>query len=111
MAGSQKIVGKVHKHVFVHLELSEVQILLERNQIWSAEVEKYLNRVIQSYENYARTYEPKQVRKVSLNSLCRSFNELVCIDQFHFVNLRMCPVMCSSTQYSTRSIVLDTGMK
>ena len=107
----KKIVDKVHKHVCGHAKLSGIQILLERNQIWSAEVEKYLNRVIQSCENCARTHEPKQSRKLSLSSLNRSFNELVCTDHFHLGNLRMCHILCASTRYSAGSIVPDTEME
>ena len=87
-----------------------MKILLERNDLWNPEVAKYLSRTVDSCEKCARTYEPKQARKVSLSSLNRSFNDLVCIDHFHLGGLRICHIMCASTRYSVGSVVPDTGM-
>ena len=72
-----KIVDKVHKRVCGHASLSDMKILLERNDLWTPEVAKCLNSLIDSCEKCARTCEPKQVRKVSLSSYNRSFNDLV----------------------------------
>ena len=85
--------------------------MLERNDLWSTEVEKYLHRVDDSCESCSRTYEPKKARKASLSSLNRSFNELVCIDHFHLGNLRLCHIMCGSTRYPTASVVPNTGVE
>ena len=52
----KKIIGKVHKHVCGHASLSDMKTLLERNGLWSSEVEKYLCRVAESCEKCARTY-------------------------------------------------------
>ena len=43
-----KIVDKVHKHVCGHARLNDIKILLKRNSMWAGEVERYLNRVIDS---------------------------------------------------------------
>ena len=56
-------------------------------------------------------YEPKQARKVSPSSLCRSFYGLVCIDHFHLSSLRICYIMCASTCYSVGAVVPNTGME
>ena len=37
-----KIIDKVHKHVCGHANLSDIQTLLQRNNMWSLKVEKYL---------------------------------------------------------------------
>ena len=107
----KKIVDKVYKHACGHLSLSDMKILLERNDLRTFEVAKYLNRVVDSCENCARTYEPKQARKVSLSSLNRSFNDLVCIDHFHLGNFRICRIMCASTRCAVGAVVPYTGME
>ena len=38
----EKIIDKVHKHVRGHVSLSDIQILLQRNNLWSTKIEKYL---------------------------------------------------------------------
>ena len=86
-------------------------MLIERKDLWIPEVAKYLNRMIDSSEKCSRTYEPKQARKVSLSSLSRSFNDLVCINQSHLGSLRNFYMMCDSTRYSVRAIVPETGME
>ena len=84
----KNIVDKVHKHVCGHASLSDIQILLERNNMWNSEVRKYLSR--------SKTYEPKQTRKVSVSSLNRYFNDLVCIDHFHLGDQRICHIISAS---------------
>ena len=79
--------------------------------MWTAEVEKYLHRIISSCSDCAKTCEPKQVRKVSISSINRSFNDIVCIDHFHLGNLRMCHIVDASTRYSAGIVVPDTGMQ
>ena len=88
-----KIIGKVRKHVCGHVRLSGIPILLQRNKMWSAEVEKYLNFVVCSCTDCAKTHEPKQACNVSFSSINRSFNKVVCIDHFHPGKLRICHVM------------------
>ena len=79
--------------------------------MWNPEVRKYLSRVVESCIHCAKTYEPKQTRKVSLSSLNRSFNDLVCIDHFHLGDQRICHIMCASTRYSVGTVVPDVGME
>ena len=50
----KKIIEKEQKDVCVHASLSDIQILLQRNNIWSAEVEKSLTRVVSSCTDCAK---------------------------------------------------------
>ena len=85
--------------------------MLERNNLWNIEVEKYLSRVFSSCSDCAKTYELKHARKVPLRSLNRSFNGLVCIDHFHLDNLHICHVKDAYTLFSVGAVVPDTGME
>ena len=42
----KSIVDKIHKHVCGHASLSDIQVLLQLNNMWTTEIEKYLNRVV-----------------------------------------------------------------
>ena len=107
----KKIIEKVHKHARGHANLSDIQTLLQRKNMWSLEVEKYLNRIISSCTDCAETYGPKKARKVSMSSVNRSFNKVVCIDHFHLGHLRICHIMDATTRYSAGAVLNDTGME
>ena len=93
----KKIMDKVHKHSCGHASLRITQILLQSNNMWPSEVEKYLNQVVSSRTDYAKTHDPKQARKVSLSSINRSFNKVVCTDHLHLGNLRIFHIMDATT--------------
>lgn len=101
---------KVYKHLFGHTSLSDIQILLKCNKMWTADVEKYLNRVVSSSSDCSETYEPKKARKFSLSSIYRLLNELTCGGHFHPENLRICHIMDANTRYSSGALVSDTGI-
>ena len=107
----KKIIGKVHKHVCGHATLSDVEVLLKRNNLWNDEIQIYSTRTPSSCIDCAKTYMPKQGRKVSLSSLNRSFNKLVCLDHFHLGDLRFCHIMDAITGYSVGAVVPDTSIK
>ena len=94
----KEIIDKVHKHLWGHASLSGTQILLQRNNLWSTEIEKYLNRVVTSCTDCAKTHELKQAREVSFSWVNRSFNKIIHMDHFHFGNLRICHVMDATTR-------------
>ena len=77
----------------------------------TAEAMKYLHRVENSCSDCAKTYEPKKARKVSISSINRSLNDVLCIDQFHLTYLSICHIMDATTRYSARIFVPDTGMQ
>ena len=107
----KKTIDKFHKHVCGHASLNDIKILLQRNSMWTDEVEKYLNRVINSCSDCAKTYKVMKARKVSLNSVNRLFNETICIDHCHLGNIRMFHIIDASGRYSTETAVPDTGME
>ena len=101
----------MHNHVCGHASLSDILILQQRNIIWCAEVEKYLNRVVSSSTDCAKTHYLKQLRKVSLRYINRSFNKVVCMNHFHIDNLPICHLMVAVTRYSAGDVVKYTGME
>jgi len=107
---TKKIVDKVHTHVCGHSNFSDIKILLERNSIWDESVEKYLVQIMESCISCRTTALPKPSRKVSLSSMSRQFNDVVCVDHFFLDNLCIFHAMDAITRYSAGSCVPDTSM-
>ena len=107
----KKIIDKVHTHVCGHASFSDMKVLLQRNGLWSDEVFRYLAHRVDTCSNCLHTAEPKIPRKVSLSSMSRSFNDVICIDHLHLGNSRVCHVMDATTRYSVGSVVPDVSME
>ena len=106
----QTVVDKVHKHVCGHSNFSDLKFLLQRNSLRNDEISKYLSRVLERCGACATTSEPKQERKVTISSMSRSFNVVVCIDHLHLDGIRVFHMMDSATRYSTGAVVQSTAM-
>lgn len=104
------VIDKVHSHVCGHASFSDMKVLLQRNGLWSDEAMKYLARVIETCAGCSHTSDPQNARKVSIRSLNRSFNQVVCIDHLHLSDMRVCHVMDATTRYSVGSVVPDVGI-
>jgi len=110
-ASIKKIVDKVHKHICGHSNYTDIKLLLERNSLWSSDAEKYLVGILNECSACDTTAMPKPARKVSLSSMSRSFNDVVCIDHLFLDEYKVFHAMCSSTRYSVGSHVPDTNME
>ena len=94
------IFDKVHKHVCGHASLRDMQILLERNDLWSNEVKAYLHQTVEVCHQCKMTDEPKAMRKVSLRDISTSFNDRVCLDHVFLDNYVVLHFMNSCTHFS-----------
>jgi len=104
------IVDKVHRHVCGHSNYSDIKVLLERNGIWDDAVMKYLSQILEKCESCSTTALPKKSPKVSLSSMTRGFNEVVCVDHMYLEDHCVFHMMDSVTRYSSGSVVESTGM-
>ena len=107
----EKIIDKAHKRVCGLAKLSDMDVLLKRNNQWNYEIQNYLTHTLSSIVECAKTYMTKQARKISLNSLNRSFNELVCIDHFNLGDIGLCHIMDATTRYSVGADVPHNSMQ
>ena len=96
----KRIVHRVHKHTCGHASYSDVRILLQRNNLWSQEVEHYLGDTMQKCIHCNKSASPTPARKVSLSSLTKSFNDLIFIDYFYLDDIRLFHVMDMATRFS-----------
>jgi len=106
----KSIVDKVHKHVCGHSNYSDMRILLERNNLWNKEVEKYLPLVLERCSNCHTTALPKNSRKVSLSSMSREFNNVVSVDHMFLGENCVFHIMDTKSRYSVGAIVESTTM-
>lgn len=107
----RKIVDKIHKHVCGHSNFGDMKTLLQRNNLWDHDTEKYLISQVDSCYMCRKAAEPKQARKVSLSSMSRNFNEVVCIDHFFLDKFKVFHIMDSQTRYSVGAVVPDEKME
>lgn len=107
----KNIVDKVHKHVCGHSTYSDIKILLERNELWNAHVDKYLQRTLEECTACRTTARPKTDWKVSLSPMSRSFNEVVCVDHMFLDQHCVMHIMDTASRYSVGAVVQDTSMR
>jgi len=107
----KKIVDKVHKHVCGHSNYTDIKLLLDRNDLWNSDVQKYLENILETCSECHATALPAQSRKVSLSSMSRKFNDVVCVDHLFLDEFKVFHAMCAATRYSTGAVVQDTSME
>eukprot|EP00173_Palmaria_palmata_P004214 Plantae.Rhodophyta-Palmaria_palmata.ctg5272.p1 GENE.Plantae.Rhodophyta-Palmaria_palmata.ctg5272~~Plantae.Rhodophyta-Palmaria_palmata.ctg5272.p1 ORF type:complete len:291 (-),score=14.17 Plantae.Rhodophyta-Palmaria_palmata.ctg5272:290-1162(-) len=105
-----KIVEKNYSYVCGYSSLNDVKILLQRNQIWSSEIEKYLLQTIDSCVACHSVQPPKPMRKVSIKGVNRSFNDSAQVDHFFLDQKAILHVMETSCRYSTGKPVPSTSV-
>eukprot|EP00178_Gracilaria_changii_P016470 TRINITY_DN4728_c0_g1_i1.p1 TRINITY_DN4728_c0_g1~~TRINITY_DN4728_c0_g1_i1.p1 ORF type:complete len:805 (-),score=91.02 TRINITY_DN4728_c0_g1_i1:529-2943(-) len=104
------IVDKVHKHVCGHATYTDIKTLLQRNQLWDDTIEKYLSRTLEECTSCTTTARPQPPRKVSISSMSRAFNEVVCVDHMFLDEVCVFHVMDAASRYSAGLIVPNTSM-
>ena len=107
----KKIVDTVHRHVCGHASFSDIKTLLDRNGIWNADTEKYLSHKIETCHSCRHTSNPTRARKVSISTMCRQFNQLVCIDHLFLDDVCVFHAMDSASRYSVGCVVPNTSME
>lgn len=108
---AKRVIDRVHRHVCGHSTFSDMKLLLQRNDLWSEAIEKYLLKTIETCTNCKATSDPKPARKVSLSTLNRSFNDKICIDHMFLGDNAVIHIMGSTVRYSVGMIVPDTSMQ
>ena len=104
------IIDRVHKHVCGHSCYSDMKTLLQRNDIWDESIQKYLQQTLERCPACKKTSEAQPERKVSLGTISRSFNEVLCVDHLFLNNICVFHAMDTATRYSVGCAVPNTGM-
>ena len=104
------IIDIVHRHVCGHSSYNDIKTLLDRNGIWNEDTKRYLAQTIETCKSCKHTSEPTGMRKVSLSSMSREFNDLVCVDHLFIDRACIFHAMDSASRYSVGTLVPDTSM-
>lgn len=104
------IVDRIHCHICGHARYSDIRTLLQRNNLWSQDVETYLISVISKFRACRATSPPHQTRKISLSSLSRQFNETVCIEHMYPGSQRITHLMDARTRLSAGMIAYSASL-
>ena len=107
----KKIIEKVHKHICGHANLTDIRLLLQRNDIWNDHIEDYVHRLIEGCHKCQSTAPPQPPRKVSISSLSKGLNNLVCVDHFFLNGITIFHAMDTVTRFSAAQVVSSTSLE
>ena len=110
-ADIKKIIDKVHRHVCGHATYNDIKLLLDRNKIWTDDCAKYLSHIMEQCVNCKVVQLPSGSRKVSLRSMSRSFNDVLCVDHLFIEQHDIIHFMDAQTRYSSGLLVPTTNMR
>lgn len=100
----KNVVDKVHKHVFGH-ENTDLKLLLKRKNLCNYSVAKYVGDPISGCTAFWSTAPAQPNRKVSIFSLSKQLNDIVCVDHFYLDSVRLMNCMYLATRYSSVFLV------
>lgn len=106
----KNLLDKVQKHVCGHANLTDIQLLLKRNNLWNSAIDKYISKTVSECTSFRSTTPRVPNRKVSISSLSKGCNDLVCIDHLLLGENKLVHCMDSVSRYSTSSIVDSTNI-
>ena len=89
---------------------SDMRTLLMRNGLWTNQVQHYLVHVVSSCTSCKASATPPPNRQVSLASLNRQLNEVVCVDHFHLDDVTLFHCMDTATRFSAAYVVDSTAL-
>lgn len=104
------ISDRVHKHIYGYSALSDMKILLERNQTLSNMANSFIDSVVLRCETCRGTARLRQARKVSLASRHRQFNKVVCVGHYYLDEVCLFYVMDTHTTHSATHICHTTSL-
>lgn len=107
----RRIVDKVHKHVCVHSTYSDMRTLLQRNKLWNDQAQNYLSQIVSECPDCKASSTPPPNRRVSLASLNREFNDVLCLDHMFLDKTTVLHMMDVSTRFSVGTVVDSTSME
>lgn len=107
----KRIVGTVCKHVCGHATFTDYKLLLQRNRVCNDFVASYLTKFVNACTAYHSTWVPQPSRKVSISSLSKKPNEVLCTDHLYLEYVLLMYLMDFTTWYSSALVVTSNNLK
>lgn len=98
------ILHKGHRNVCCHARYTDFKLLLQRNDIFNYVIEAYISRMISKCSSCRFTAPPQLSRKVSISSLIKYFNDVVCLYRLTIDYVKLLHCMDIVSRYSTASV-------
>lgn len=92
--------GKINLHVLGHANITCMGSIIYLNGIWNESVEGVLADTVGKYTSCRTAALPQPSIKVSIKSLYRNFNDVVCIDHFYVYEVALFHVMDGFARFS-----------
>lgn len=86
-------------------------MLLMQTNLWTAQVQQYLANVESQRDSCCASTNRPSNERVSLASLNKSFNDVVCVDQMQPRSVTLLHVMDVETLFSATSVVQSTAFE
>ena len=100
----KKIIDKENKHVCGHASFTDYQLIIERNNLWNDTVASYLRELVNGCTACRSTSVSHPSRKVSISSLSKNFNEVLCIDHLYLDESLVMHFMDLVSRYSSAHV-------
>lgn len=107
----KNIIDKLHKHVRRHANYTDYRLLSERSELWTDPVGAYAAHSIDNYTVCRSIAAPPPSKKVSISSLSKQFNEIVCIDHVYLDKLLLMHCMDLKSRYANAFAVGSASIK
>lgn len=104
------VVDRVHRHVCVHATYSNMRTFLCRSRLWNENVHQYLSTTISHWINCKASSTPLPNHRISLSSLHRPFNKIVCLDHFYLEYVTSFHEMDVPIRFSAAHVVSSTNI-
>lgn len=106
-----RVVDKVHKHVCGHFTYSDMKTLPQCTNLWNDQTQNYLSNVISNCPACKASATPPLNRRLSLASLNREFNHVVCMYHMFLNDVTVFHMMDVATRLSVGAVVDSTSME
>lgn len=106
----KEFVNKVYKHICCHANLTDLWLFLQRHFMWNEDVANYIYKYFGQCTSCCATSPPQTSRKLSISSVSKGLNDVVCLDHIYFGILRLFLAMNHSTRLSVAYLIQDASM-
>ena len=107
----QHVIDPVHEHVCGHSTYKDIKLLLQRNKLWDEQCNSYLSHILETCQHCLIITPPSGMRPVSLRTMSRGFNDVVCVDHMDLAKATLFHVMDAVSRYSSGCVVDTPNME
>lgn len=107
----RRVLEKVHEHVCGHYTYYDMRTLIQRTNLWNGQTENYLLNVVSKCPDCNASSTPPPNRRVSLASLNREFNDVVCMNHMFLDKVTLFDMMNVATRFPVGAVVGSTSME